>query len=167
MGRRTFTVADITEILLHWHAGRSQREIASSLGLDRKTVRKYLRPARAEGLYPGRVSLRPDDWAALVRIWFPDVADARLRQVTWAEIARYRTDIEAMLGQAAVATIWRRLREEHHLACSLASFRRYLGPVLAEARDGGRKDHPSGCSSRWRWSRACRDGELSEFQNDR
>jgi transposase len=64
MGRRTFTVGDVTEILLHWHAGESQSEIAATLGLDRKTVRKYLQPARAEGLHPGRVSLRREDWDA-------------------------------------------------------------------------------------------------------
>ena len=41
------SVVDVTEILIHWHAGRSQREIATSLGVDRKTVKKYVRPAIA------------------------------------------------------------------------------------------------------------------------
>jgi len=141
MGRRTFTVADVTEILLHWQAGKSQCEIAANLGLDRKTVRKYLKPARTEGLYPGRVSLGRDDWSALVRDWFPDLADARLRQVTWAEIDRYRTSIEAMLGDLAVAAIWRRLHEAHCLACSLASFRRYLRVLRAEKTDTGSAIH--------------------------
>ena len=31
---------DVTEILMHWHAGRSQNEMAESLGVDRKTMRK-------------------------------------------------------------------------------------------------------------------------------
>jgi hypothetical protein len=105
MGRKTFAVADVIEILLRWHAGQSQREIASSLRLDRKTVRKYLRPARADGLRPGQVSMSPEDWAALVRIWFPEVADPRLRQATRFEIARYHAHIEAMSGQMTVATI--------------------------------------------------------------
>lgn len=30
---------DITEILVHWYAGRSQYELADSLGVDRKTIR--------------------------------------------------------------------------------------------------------------------------------
>ena len=42
MARRSFHVIDITEILIHWHAGRSQYELADSLGVDRKTIRKYL-----------------------------------------------------------------------------------------------------------------------------
>jgi hypothetical protein len=34
MARRTFVMVDVTEILVHWYAGRSQAEIAGSLGLD-------------------------------------------------------------------------------------------------------------------------------------
>ena len=33
-------MTDVTEILVHWYAGRSQSEIATSLGVDRKTIRK-------------------------------------------------------------------------------------------------------------------------------
>ena len=44
---------DVTEILVHWYAGRSQAEVADSLGVDRATVRKYIAPARAAGFAPG------------------------------------------------------------------------------------------------------------------
>ena len=53
MARRSFHVIDITEILIHWYAGRSQYELADSLGVDRKTIRKYLAPALAAGMAPG------------------------------------------------------------------------------------------------------------------
>lgn len=43
---------DIVEILVHWYAGRSQHELAASLGVDRKTIRKYTAPAVAAGLVP-------------------------------------------------------------------------------------------------------------------
>ena len=39
MGRRTFDVVDLTELFVHWEAGRSQVQISESLNLDRKTVR--------------------------------------------------------------------------------------------------------------------------------
>ena len=40
---------DVIEILTHWYAGRSQNELATSLGVDRKTLRKYTAPAVAAG----------------------------------------------------------------------------------------------------------------------
>jgi hypothetical protein len=50
---RTFNVVDVTEIYVHWYAGRSKSELAASLGVDRKTIRKYLAPAEAAGMTPG------------------------------------------------------------------------------------------------------------------
>ena len=38
MARRSFDVVDVTEILIHWHAGRSISEVSTSLGVDRKTI---------------------------------------------------------------------------------------------------------------------------------
>jgi hypothetical protein len=32
---------------MHWHAGRSKNEMAQSLGVDRKTLRKYIPPDSA------------------------------------------------------------------------------------------------------------------------
>ena len=43
---------DVIEILTHWYAGRSQNELATSLGVDRKTLRKYTAPAVAAGMAP-------------------------------------------------------------------------------------------------------------------
>jgi hypothetical protein len=54
MARRTFDVIDVTEILVHWHAGRSLNEMSQSLGVDRKTIRKYVAPAAGAGINPGR-----------------------------------------------------------------------------------------------------------------
>ena len=54
MARRTFDVMDVTEILVHWHAGRSFSEMSQSLGVDRKTIRKYIAPGGGRGHHPGR-----------------------------------------------------------------------------------------------------------------
>ncbi len=35
MARRTLSVIDILEVLVHWHAGPSQHEIADSLAVGR------------------------------------------------------------------------------------------------------------------------------------
>ncbi|MBF6302984.1 IS21 family transposase, partial [Nocardia amamiensis] len=83
-------MVDIVEILVHWHAGRSQSQIATSLGLDRKTVKKYVDPAIAAGLSPGGPQRSPAEWSELVRQWFPQIADTRVRQTTWPEIEQHR-----------------------------------------------------------------------------
>ena len=70
MARRTFDVIDVTEILVHWHAGRSLNEMSQSLGVDRKTIRKYIAPAAAAGIVPGsELAKSEEEWHGLVREW--------------------------------------------------------------------------------------------------
>jgi hypothetical protein len=83
MARRTFTVVDIVEIYVHWYAGRSKSQVSASLGVDRKTVRKYLAPAEAAGITPGGPPMSETDWAKLIKSWFPELASRRLNQVRW------------------------------------------------------------------------------------
>jgi len=133
MARRTFDVIDICEILTHWHAGRSKNEIAGSLGLSRNTVRKYLAAAEAAGMVPGGPAVSQERWAELARAWFPELADTRLRQVTWPAIAGHRDYIVAQLeAGVTVSTIHQRLRDERGLAVSVASLRRYVAANLPE-----------------------------------
>ena len=124
---------DICEILVHWHAGRSKNEIAGSLGLSRNTVRKYLAAAEAAGLAPGGPPVGQEQWAELAREWFPELADTRLRQVTWPAIGVHRDYIvEQLAAGVTVATIHQRLRDERGLAVSVASVRRYVAGNLPE-----------------------------------
>jgi transposase len=133
MARRTFDVIDVTEILVHWHAGRSKSEMAESLGVDRKTLRKYIAPAEAAGIVPGGPAKSGEEWAGLVRGWFPELADTRLRQVTWPAIGGHRDYIvEQLKAGVRMSTIHQRLRDERGLAASVASFRRYVNANLPE-----------------------------------
>lgn len=71
---------DLVELLTHWHAGRSQVRLSESLGIDRKTVRKYTAPAIrkytapaiAAGIEPGGEPLSAEQWAELIGGWFPE-----------------------------------------------------------------------------------------------
>ena len=139
MARRTFDVIDVTEILVHWHAGRSLNEMSQSLGVDRKTIRKYVAPAAAAGIVPGGAAKAGQEWADLVREWFPELSDARLRQVTWPAIGVHHDYITGQLKAGVrMSTIWQRLRDEHGLAASVASFRRYVAANLRR-RSAGRR----------------------------
>jgi hypothetical protein len=125
MARRTFNVVDVTEILVHWHAGRSKSALADSLGLDRKTVRKYLAPAEESGIVPGDQARSQAEWKELVAGWFPGLADAKVRQVSWPQIEPHRDYIVEALGEGVTkATIHQRLRDERGLTASCASLKR-------------------------------------------
>lgn len=117
---------DVVEILVHWYAGRRIGEVASSLGVDPKTVRKYLAPARAAGLTPGGPGLSVSEWSALVEGWFPELVDRGLRQSSWPEIEVHRDRIAGWLGVVTVSTIHQRLRDDHGLGVSESSLRRFI-----------------------------------------
>ena len=129
---------DIVEILIHWYAGRSQHELAASLGVDRKTQRKYTAPARAAGIEPGGPPMSEGDWRTLVTGWFPELCDSGLRQVSWPRIELHRDYIAAQLtAGVTVATIHQRLVDERGLDASVASLRRWVRANLPEdARRG-------------------------------
>ena len=67
-------MVDVTEILQHWYAGRPKVEVARSLGVDAKTVRRYVAPAEAAGMAPGGPPVSEEQWRALARGWFPQIA---------------------------------------------------------------------------------------------
>jgi len=126
-------VIDVIEILTHWYAGRSQNELATSLGVDRKTLRKYTAPAVAAGMVPGGPPMDEQDWRRLATEWFPQLTDHRLRQVSWPGIEPHRDYIAAQLrAEVTVATIHQRLRDEHDLEASVASVRRWVRANLPE-----------------------------------
>ena len=133
MARRSFTVVDVTEILVHWYAGRSLSEVSDSLGVDRKTIRKYLAPAVAAGITPGGPARSSAQWAALVAGWFPQLTDTTLRQTTWPQLAVHHEYIVAQLKlRVTQATIHQRLRDEQGLRASVASLKRYVAANLSE-----------------------------------
>ena len=117
---------DVVEILQHWHAGRSKSQVAASVGVDRATVRKYVAPAEAAGLAPGGPPLSRAEWSELVAGWFPELVEAKARSLTWPVIDAHRERIGDMLKTNTVTTVHQRLRDEHGLTASIASFRRYV-----------------------------------------
>jgi transposase len=120
-------VIDVVEVLQHWHAGRPKSVVASSLGIDPKTVRKYVAAAVEAGLAPGGPALSRAEWAELVRGWFPELVDAQARSLTFPVIEVHRERIKDMLATNTVSTVHQRLRDEHGLAVGISSFRRFVG----------------------------------------
>lgn len=137
MARRTFEVIDVTEILMHWYAGRPKVEVARSLGVDPKTVRRYVAAAEGAGVVPGGPPLSEEAWRSRVREWFPALTDTSLRQPSWGAIAAFHDTIESLIGVVPVSVIYQRLRDEAGLEASVASVRRYVRAHFAEAARQG------------------------------
>jgi hypothetical protein len=107
-------VFDLIELFTHWHAGRSRRQLAQSLGIDRKPIAKYLAPAIAESLIPGGEQITEAAWAAHVARWVPEVTDRSLRATTCPGIEAHRERIRGWLrAEASGATAAQRLRDVH------------------------------------------------------
>jgi len=120
-------VIDVVEVLEHWYGGRPKSVVASSLGIDPKTVRKYVAPAEAAGLAPGGPRLSRREWAELVAGWFPELVDAKARSLTWPQIDVHRAMIAALVeAGVTVSTMHQRLRDEHGLEVGITAFRRYV-----------------------------------------
>ena len=82
---------------------------------------------------PGGAAKSEAEWQELVQGWFPELSDARLRQVTWPAIAVHHDYIVSQLkAQVRMSTIHQRLRDEKGLAASVASFRRYVAANVPE-----------------------------------
>lgn len=116
---------DIAEILDHWQHGRSIQAIATSLGLDRKTVRKYVGLAERAGFTPGD---RPaGGWGAWLDRRHPELNARGRHRPTVEQLDRLRDEIRPALESGVTpTTTWRRLHQAKRTAVSLATFRRYV-----------------------------------------
>jgi transposase len=130
----------------HWNAGRSQVQIYEALNIDRKTIRKYLAPALAEGLQPCPAEVFDEQlWRARIGRWFPELADPVDRALTWPQIAVHHQWIADQLAvPVTVATIAPRLRDDHQVEVSESTVWRYIATTFTEARLEDRVTVPRG-----------------------
>jgi hypothetical protein len=119
-------MVDVTEILQHWYAGRPKVEVARSLGVDAKTVRKYVAPAEATGMAPGGPPVTEETVAGAGPGLVPAGGRTGIRQVSWREIAVHHDRIAGLAGVVPVSVIHQRLADEAGLEASVAGVRRYV-----------------------------------------
>ena len=128
-------MTDFVEMFRHWNAGRSQVQINEALNIDRKTIRKYLAPALAEGLQPSPEEFDEELWRARIGRWFPELVDPAARALTWPQIAAHHQWIADQLKvPVTVATIAQRLRDDHGVDVSESTVRRYIATTFTEER---------------------------------
>ena len=94
---------------------------------------KYLAPAIAESLIPGREKITETEWAAHTVRWFPELTDPGLRATTWPGIEMHRERIRGWLrAEVSAATVAQRLRDEYGVSASESSVRRWISANLSE-----------------------------------
>ena len=101
--------------------------------MSRRSVR-YVAAAEAAGIVPGDgQGVDRARWAARVSGWFPELVDARAGSLSWPVLQPHRQLIESMMKTNTLATVHQRLRDEHAVAVSAASLRRYVALALPQA----------------------------------
>ncbi len=136
-------MTDFVEVFRPWNAGRSQVQISEALGIDRKTIRKYLAPAPApapapalaEALATCSEEFDEQVWRARIARWLPELVDPAARALTWPQIAVHHQWIDGQLKvPVTVSTIAQRLRDDHGVEVSESTVRRYIATTFAEER---------------------------------
>src|SRR5207248_1615115 len=112
----------------HWHRGRALQAISQSLGLDRKTVRKYVRLAEEARFSPGD---RPPkgSWSIWLAEAHPDLNARGRYRPTVEQFDPLREVIRQALADVTPTTAWRRLRRAGCTSASLATLQRQIPSI--------------------------------------
>lgn len=118
---------EVTETIYQWCKGMKIQHISRSLGLDRKTIRKYLGIARRAGIE--REGPPPDehDIAARVRGIMDSQGSAYDTPATDL-LVRHRDDIKRWLDDRNMTgkQVWRLLKETYGIEVGYTTIKRYL-----------------------------------------
>ena len=120
---REVTMVEITEVLRLWRDGLPKKRIAARLGLDPKTVRRYLATAEVVGL--------PRDGGALAEAEIRDVllalhpAGGRPRGDGWTRCREQQTTIQQWLQQGIRLTKIRKLLARQGVLIAYATLHRF------------------------------------------
>ena len=125
MARRVIAVNEILEVIYQWHKGQNNSQIAYSLGINRKTVKRYLHMVREIGL--SREKPLPDDHEILIRLREKGGLKRRENKAPVRErIAIFHEEIEKLLKQRVNFKQILRLIEERGIKVSYKSLKRYI-----------------------------------------
>jgi transposase len=125
MARRDIPMNEVVETIYQWHKGMKIHHISQSLGLDRKTVRKYLGMARSLGITQGGALPDEQDLAGNLLL---KSKGASYETPALDLVARHRGEIEKLLEAKDMTgkQVWRLLKETHGIEVGYTTIKRYL-----------------------------------------
>ena len=118
---------EVVETIYQWHKGMRIQHISQSLGLDRKTVRKYLGMARSLGIAQG--GPLPDEQELVGKLkGFANAQTPVFETPALDLVARHRDEIEKLLEDKEMTgkQVWRLLKETHGIQVGYSTIKRYL-----------------------------------------
>ena len=128
MARREIVMEELVEVLYQWHKGRSISQIKRSLGIDRKTIRKYI------GLAEGHGFLR--DMEVEEYAYYLELAGKVQKGLktpldaspAYKATVLYESTIEKLLGHKYMVAkqVYRILMRDYDYGLSYSSFKRYM-----------------------------------------
>lgn len=128
MARKEIRMEELVEVLYQWHKGRNISQIKYSLGLDRKTIRKYIELAEPYGfLRDGEI--REDMYYLQLAGKIQTGLKIPLGcSESFKKTALYQTTIEKLLSKKYMTPkqTYRILKRDHEYSLSYSSFNRYV-----------------------------------------
>ena len=124
---------EAVEAIYQWHKGMKIQQISQSLGLDRKTVRKYLGMVRCLGITRG--GPLPDEQELAMRL--KEVREHLFyERPAFDVLAPHRGQIEAWLADTNTTgkQVWRLLKEVFGIEVGYTTLRRYLRSEFSYGR---------------------------------
>lgn len=128
MARKEIVVEELVEVIYQWHRGSGISQIKRSLGLDRKTIRKYIDLAEGQG-FVREAELQP-------YTWYLELASRIQRELktpinnsaSFKKTALYQCTIEKLLAKPYMKPkqAYRILQRDYDYDLSYASFNRYI-----------------------------------------
>src|SRR5262245_2767877 len=125
MAYRELPMIDIKEVLRRWSAWQSLHQIARDAGVDRKTIRRYIRAAESCALVRGRELTEGEIHEVAQRVQSRPLCVATRE---WQEIAAHKSRIAEWLGQRRplrLRKVYVLLVREHGVQASYWTLRRY------------------------------------------
>ena len=128
MARRGIRMEELVEAIYQWHNGRNISQIKRSLGLARKTIRKYIELASREG-FSRDMEIQQYDYYLGLAGKIQQVLRVPLdSSASYRKTAMYQSTIEKLLSNKYMTPkqAYRILKREYEYPLSYSSFKRYM-----------------------------------------
>ena len=128
MARREIMMDELVETIYQWHNGRNISQIKRSLGLDRKTIRKYLDLARLQGFSRDMEIQEYWYYLKLAGMIQQDLKVPIDTSPSYRKTALYQSTIDKLLSRKYMTPkqAYRILKREYDYPLSYSSFKRYM-----------------------------------------